>query len=130
MNNNKLKTYFIVGGFIVAVVIGFFITPMDDTEINIANENVNDQMLENMQIEENKICVYILGAINEPGVVSVSEGTRLHEVIDVAGGVTKDADLQKINLASIVEDEEKIIIPYKISRGRKFRNNADFWRSK
>lgn len=114
--NNKFKTYFIVGGFIVAVIIGFFITPSTDTEINIAEENVNGENAENITMEENKICVYILGAINEPGVVSVSEGTRLHEVIDVAGGVTLDADLQKINLASIVKDEEKIIIPYKISR--------------
>ncbi len=127
MNNNKLKIYFIVGGFLVAVVIGFFITPTTDTEIKIAEENVNFETADMNKLEETKIYVYILGAINEPGVVSVMEGTRLHEVIEKAGGVTLDADLQKINLASIVKDEEKIIIPYKTSRWWSKRNNADIW---
>ena len=116
MNNNKFKTYFVVGGFIGAVVIGFFITPTADTEIKIAEENIELNSGNSNEMEENKIYVYILGAINEPGVISVSKGTRLHEVIEKAGGVTLDADLQKINLASIVKDEEKIIIPYKTSR--------------
>lgn len=55
--------------------------------------------------------VDIGGAVVSPGVYEVSSGTRLYEVIDMAGGLTSDADTVSINRASFVEDGQKIIIP-------------------
>jgi competence protein ComEA len=61
------------------------------------------------------IFVHIEGAVNSPGIKKVPKGTRLFEVINFASGECKDADISKINLASIVKDEQKIYVPYKES---------------
>jgi len=57
--------------------------------------------------------VDISGAVNEPGVYKVAKGTRLFEVIDMAGGLAENADADSVNRASYVEDGQKIIIPEK-----------------
>ena len=58
-----------------------------------------------------EICVDIGGAVVTPGVYTVSSGTRLYEVIELAGGLISNADTDAINRAEFVEDGEKIIIP-------------------
>ena len=60
---------------------------------------------------EGEICVDIGGAVVTPGVYTVSSGTRLYEVIDLAGGLISNADTDSINRAEYVEDGQKIIIP-------------------
>ena len=57
------------------------------------------------------IYVDIGGAVAKPGVYKVSPDTRLYMVIEMAGGLTEDADTNYVNQASFVEDGEKIIIP-------------------
>lgn len=57
--------------------------------------------------------VDISGEINEPGIYKVDEDTRLFELIDKAGGLTANANLDAINQAEYVEDGQKIIIPAK-----------------
>lgn len=59
------------------------------------------------------ICVDIGGEVVRPGVYTVYEGTRLYQLIELAGGLTALADTNSINQASYVEDGEKIIIPAK-----------------
>lgn len=63
------------------------------------------------------IFVDIGGAVEKPGVYQVSKDTRLFEVIDMAGGLSEDADTDHVNRASFVEDGQKIIIPVKGSGG-------------
>lgn len=63
------------------------------------------------------VCVDISGQVANPGVYQVSQGTRLYQLIDMAGGLTENADTDSINRASYVEDGEKIIIPAKVSSG-------------
>lgn len=60
-----------------------------------------------------KIMVHISGAVVNPGVITVESGTRVKDVVDLAGGVYDSADLDRINLAKIVHDEQKIYIPRK-----------------
>ena len=49
----------------------------------------------------------------KPGVYQVTKDTRLYEVIDMAGGLKEDADMDSVNRASFVEDCQKIVIPVK-----------------
>ena len=58
-----------------------------------------------------EICVDIGGAVVSPGVYTVDQGTRLFEVIDMAGGLLSNADTESINRAEYVEDGENIVIP-------------------
>ena len=57
------------------------------------------------------IFVDIGGAVNKPGVYQVAANTRLFQVIEMAGGLTEDADTNSVNQASFVEDGSKVIIP-------------------
>lgn len=59
------------------------------------------------------IFVDLAGAVAKPGVYEVTSDTRLFRVIEMAGGLTEDADTNSVNQASFVEDGEKIIIPVK-----------------
>ena len=63
---------------------------------------------------EEHIFVHIEGAILNPGIKKVKKGTRIFELINISGGELEEADLSRINLASILKDEQKVIIPYKI----------------
>ena len=60
-----------------------------------------------------KLVVDISGCIKTPGVYEIADGTRLHEVIELAGGLTKEADIDAINQAELVTDGQKILIPAK-----------------
>ena len=57
--------------------------------------------------------VDISGAVKKPGVYEVEKDTRLFQVIEMAGGLTDDADADSVNRASFVEDGQKVIIPVK-----------------
>lgn len=58
-----------------------------------------------------KIFVHIAGEVMNPGVFPMETGMRVYEAIELAGGAKKDADLTLINMASKVQDEEKIYVP-------------------
>lgn len=45
------------------------------------------------------------------GIIEIEEGARLVDAIEAAGGLTENADVNKINLAYVVQDGQKINIP-------------------
>jgi len=62
-------------------------------------------------IQKNKIGVYIDGEVNNKGYIKIKKGSTLEFAINKAGGVTKDADIQNIDLNRVLKNQEKIIIP-------------------
>ncbi len=67
---------------------------------------------ENNEIEEDVIImVHISGQVYKPGIVEIELGKRLIDAINLAGGLKKEADLDRINLAKKLVDEEKIYVP-------------------
>lgn len=72
----------------------------------------NANIVEEKNIEKNKkIVVYISGAVANPGVIKIEANKRLDDAIKKLGGLSKDADLERINLAMILEDSQHYIIP-------------------
>ncbi|MGI6071523.1 MAG: helix-hairpin-helix domain-containing protein [Lachnospiraceae bacterium] len=57
------------------------------------------------------ICVHICGAVKKPGVYYVEEDTRIHKVVELAGGLTEDAAGEYVNLAMGISDGQQIYIP-------------------
>jgi competence protein ComEA len=57
------------------------------------------------------LIVHVAGAVAEPGVLTVTDGARVLDVIELAGGVTSEADLAQVNLAGVVADGERVWIP-------------------
>jgi competence protein ComEA len=57
------------------------------------------------------IMVQVSGAVNAPGVYTLPRGSRVKDAIDVAQGVTEDADTEYLNLASLLQDGQRLHIP-------------------
>lgn len=55
--------------------------------------------------------VHVAGAVKKAGVVRLPKGSRVHDAIVAAGGATALADLNRLNLASVLEDGQKIYVP-------------------
>ena len=55
--------------------------------------------------------VYVTGAVANPGVYSLSPGSRVSDAMDAAGGATADAQKESINLALRILDEGHYHIP-------------------
>ncbi len=57
------------------------------------------------------ILVHVVGAVARPGVVELPAGSRLFEAIAAAGGGTEAADPARLNLATVLADGLKVIVP-------------------
>lgn len=97
---------------LVFIIYNFFILKNDSEEFNSLESIVNNSS-ENIVKQEiiNKIKVYVTGQVNSPGVLELDEGARIEDAVNLAGGLTLDANLQNINLAFILEDGQKLYIP-------------------
>lgn len=56
------------------------------------------------------VVVHVAGAVNKPGVVTVSSRARVVDAVRAAGGATERADLSTVNLARAVVDGEQILV--------------------
>lgn len=57
------------------------------------------------------IYVQVCGQVLKPGVYEVLEGTRMYEVLELAGGVTPDGRTDSLWLAREVKDGDKVYVP-------------------
>ena len=65
------------------------------------------------------VYVYVCGAVRTPGVVEVPEGSRAAEALELAGGMTTEADPFYVNLAEIVTDGQKLYFPEELEAAGK-----------
>ena len=64
-----------------------------------------------LDLPPEELRVYVTGAVQRPGVYSLSNGERWLDALDAAGGPTEDADLAAVDMARRVRDEETILVP-------------------
>jgi len=55
--------------------------------------------------------VYVTGAVVHPDVYLLATGSIIRDALVAAGGATSDADLNRINLAQQVYDQQQIYVP-------------------
>jgi len=68
--------------------------------------------------EPESIEVHVAGAVATPGVVQLPAGSRLHEAIAAAGGPTVLGDPDRLNLAAVLEDGQKVLVPIRGEPGQ------------
>ncbi|WP_346885260.1 helix-hairpin-helix domain-containing protein [Clostridium sp. UBA4395] len=86
----------------------------ENTENKDSNKDSNKKNSENQEnINDNKIVVDIKGAVKAPKEYELKAGSRVRDLIEIAGGLTPEADEEKIYFSKILEDEQCIKI-YKI----------------
>jgi competence protein ComEA len=61
--------------------------------------------------EAGRVVVHVLGAVRRSGVVELPASSRVGDALERAGGVTDDADLDRLNLARVLTDGERLYVP-------------------
>lgn len=118
MEKLNFKQKIIIGILIAILVIGIgiygFVTMQNEENSIDINDMIETENIEqNNSEQEEKIVVHITGEVNKAGVVILPKGARIADAIEAAEGTTKEADLEQINLAYVLEDGQKIYIPNK-----------------
>ncbi|MEI8215617.1 MAG: helix-hairpin-helix domain-containing protein [Eubacteriales bacterium] len=123
-----LKLKIIAGVAIIILAIALYIGKsyfaqdniMIASESNVANSNTQTETIEataGLPVNKTEIApikqivVDISGEVNEPKVVTLPEGSRVYQAIELAGGLKKTADKEQINQAALISDGEKIFVP-------------------
>ncbi|MGI6642632.1 MAG: helix-hairpin-helix domain-containing protein [Bacillota bacterium] len=92
----------------------------EDERLNVGE---NPQALSGDPVEESAgpngdrhqdawIWVHVAGCVRNPGVHRLKEGQRVYEALEIAEPLI-DADLDALNLASLLRDSDKIYVPSK-----------------
>jgi competence protein ComEA len=93
-------------GIITAIVliVSLLMVLRGNTQINPAPEIIP------ITISEPEIFVDVTGAVNNPGVYSLTGRSRVIDAIKAAGDSAPGADLSTINLARVLNDGEQIYV--------------------
>ncbi|URK66574.1 helix-hairpin-helix domain-containing protein [Streptococcus oralis] len=63
--------------------------------------------------EQDLITVDVKGAVKSSGIYDLPVGSRVHDAVQKAGGLTEEADSKSLNLAQKVSDEALVYVPTK-----------------
>ena len=110
----KLSISHIILGALVIVAIagGIFLALRQPPSANIAVVSLTPTLAPAaVPTPQPHVGVYISGAVVNPGVYIVNEGSRLADIILIAGGAAADADLTAVNLAAVLREEQHWHIP-------------------
>ena len=129
ITQKQLVTIGIIGGVII-LVIGYLIYSKIESnsyeQLNIISEEQFTNTIQNVENEdEEMIIIHIAGQVKSPGIIKIKEGARIADIIEKAGGLTETANIEDINLAYVVEDGQKIIIPSKEDKEEKETINTE-----
>ena len=110
----SFKQKIIIGviGALIILGVGVYIYVTNSTK---EEYDFNDfyTNVETDSSEGNTIIVHITGEVKNAGIIELPEESRIADAIEKAGGVTKEADLNQVNLAFVLSDGQKIYIPNK-----------------
>ena len=104
----------VIGGILLILVgVGGLFSKKEESveETEVVVTTVLVEKTEVSTTQETVIFVDIKGAVKNPGVYQMKVGDRVKDAIDAAGGLTEEADSQKVNLAKRLEDQMAIVVP-------------------
>ena len=64
------------------------------------------------------VTVYVSGEVRKPGLFKLREGQRVADAVNEAGGVIETADIDRVNMAALLEDGMQIRVPEQQATGR------------
>lgn len=99
----------LIAGVVVVVVGGSFVRSLAPAPepLPVAEMATTDSVVEDI------VVVHVVGAVGDPGVVSLPASSRVQDALVLAGGALEEAELAGVNLARIVFDGEQIVVPRK-----------------
>ena len=147
MNKRKIKYLSAVAVFLIATAFGGCKGSEDDIialdEVNLDDDSqLKESLYEEgstesaaspkevdektkSDIDDEILCVYVCGAVDNPGVYNLSGDIRMIDAIKAAGGMKEDAGAKYLNLASKVTDGQKIYVPTTVEVEEAFAQGED-----
>ena len=104
----------VIGGVLLLLVGVGGLLPKKEEAVEESEAVVTTVMAEKTEESttlEAVIFVDIKGEVKKPGVYQMKVGDRVKDALDAAGGLTDEADSQKVNLAKRLEDQMAIVVP-------------------
>jgi len=104
----------VIGGVLLLLVGVGGLLPKKEEAVEESEAVVTTVMAEKTEESttlEAVIFVDIKGEVKKPGVYQMKVGDRVKDALDAAGGLTDEADSQKVNLAKRLEDQMVIVVP-------------------
>ncbi len=126
----KIKEYKIIvicAGFGLALGGFFLLKPTSQTSVKetnlqaevaaVSKDSSSEKEVKKEEKEESPeqdlITVDVKGAVKSPGIYDLPVGSRVHDAVQKAGGLTDEADSKSLNLAQKVSDEALVYVPTK-----------------
>lgn len=140
METNKLdkrETIITAGLALICIILAFIIFFKMNTLGQNGTTSIEAKpevaIKTNNEVNES-IYVFVCGEVKKPGVYMLTKNTITAHAVEEAGGFTESADWDKINLAKVLKNEDKIMIPQKrknqyannTSSNKKIENSDDF----
>ena len=104
----------VIGGILLILVgVGGLFSKKEESveETTVVETTVLAEKTEASTTQETVIFVDIKGTVKNPGVYQMKVGDRVKDALEAAGGLTEEADSQKVNLAKRIEDQMVIVVP-------------------
>ena len=117
MKENFKKYFYLIIILIILIIGILFIICNKKFDLTLSDEVVIDNedsilSFEKEKIEDENIVFYvdIKGEVVNPGVYNIKSNSRIIDVVNLAGGLTKNADTSLLNLSKKISDEMYIKI--------------------
>ena len=106
------------------LVGGFFLlkptpqTPVKETNLQaevaaVSKDLSTEKEVKEEPVEQDLITVDVKGAVKSPGIYDLPVGSRVHDAVQKAGGLTDEADSKSLNLAQKISDAALVYVPTK-----------------
>ncbi len=120
-HDKKLMFKVIAGTLFLVVALSFYMVKNSAKEealtiSDMAQKDSADlitQTSEPAVAKKAQIIIDVSGAVMNPSVIELPEGSRVYEAIEKAGGLSSDSDITYINRAEVLSDGQKLYIPTK-----------------
>ncbi|WP_170270364.1 helix-hairpin-helix domain-containing protein [Heliorestis acidaminivorans] len=127
---NRKRIYYLAGALVVALIIGMLLqgsrfystervikVPQDaHAQSTQSPHDGSNSVTEQALIEVSTIFIHVTGAVHNPGVYRLAEGSRMEDALQQAKPL-EDADIEVLNRASLLIDGQKVVVPFQNAAG-------------
>jgi competence protein ComEA len=111
----KKYGYVLVLALVVVGSLFLFFSPEEDWSENEVLGAVESHTIES-ELDESELAASIIvdikGEVRKPGIYTLPRGSRLYELIQLAGGITEEGNQLSLNLAQELADQQLVIVPH------------------
>lgn len=85
--------------------------PIMQEESSISSSRLAESISSQQSSQPDKIYVDLKGAVKHPGVYALDQGSRVFDLLEMAGGLTEDAAERALNQAQLLVDQQSLYVP-------------------